>query len=251
MVSSDFQDYTLVVPTITTGNIPQLTVDLMLYTYNFVRMAKLDSTYLYPFSGPIDSGNDEKYSDLDSLRAFNGISTSIEAYRCDELKIVLIQQRSPIIATYTRPFVETVVVPFAKQFKRTVVLSSSDFSIHTDYAATNIHSGVGNCKFEWFEGDELLPISKLSLVETREKYSYDSIYANLLIELLLGSSTELNLLLAFVYEGDNFNDAEESAHFLIHQLGLPQKDCLIRPNSWKGVYGDKSVPVSMEEGLFG
>lgn len=248
MSSIDLKDYTLIVPTITTGNIPQLTIDLMLYTYDFVPMAKLDSTYLYPFSGPLDSGNNISTKDDKNN---NGVCTPIEAYRCDELKVVLIQQRSPIIASYTKPFVEKVLVPFGIQFKRAVILSSSDFSIQADYAATNVHNGVGNCKFEWFESNELLPIAQLSLDETREKYSYDSIYANLLIELMLGSQTELNLLLAFVYEGDNFNDAEESARFLVHQLGLPKKDSFIKPKSWKGVYGDKKVPVAIEEGLFG
>ena len=65
------------------------------------------------------------------------------------------------------------------------------------------------------------------------------------------SSIDLNVLVAYVYEGDNFQDGEILANKVNSILDLEQITSWIKPLSWLGAYGDKPVPNAMEEGLFG
>lgn len=57
--------------------------------------------------------------------------------------------------------------------------------------------------------------------------------------------------MSYVYEGDNFNDAELFANKLAQILNLGTNITWVRPVSWLGVYGDKPVANATEDGLYG
>ena len=66
------------------------------------------------------------------------------------------------------------------------------------------------------------------------------------------SPINVKVLVSYVYEGDNFYDAEKSASKLQEVLQKQHPvDHWVKPVSWLGAYGDKSVPNAMEEGIFG
>jgi proteasome chaperone 2 len=44
----------LIIPSVSCGNIPQLTVDLLIHSLDFSLVSRLDDSYLHPFASPVD-----------------------------------------------------------------------------------------------------------------------------------------------------------------------------------------------------
>ncbi|GMG56463.1 unnamed protein product [Ambrosiozyma monospora] len=133
-VLSQLTNSTLVLPIVSIGNIPQLSVDLLIANFPDVKLVgRLDDTYLYPFASPIDtivgplSPNSLKHQELDN-DAHPGISTALEIYYCEKLNVTLLQQRSPLIPGLLLKFLKDLIKPFIQsmEFKKVVVLQSQD-----------------------------------------------------------------------------------------------------------------------------
>lgn len=173
----DLSKSKLIIPTISIGNIPQLTIDLLIHTYNFNKIGILNDTFLYPFASPID------YSPQHS-EPKEGISHAIEIYHNNELNLVVVQQRSPIIPSYTSLFVQNVINPFIKHsgIQKVVLLNSQDLGLvkglphqggsHGFNNETELENGhvevfsladLMNCKFEE------LKLSSASITETESE----------------------------------------------------------------------------------
>lgn len=242
---------TLIIPSISIGNIPQLSIDLLIHTLNFIKIGTLDDVYLYPFASPIDYSKSSK----------KGISHSIEIFYNEELNLTLIQQRSPILPSYITSYVSEIIIPFIKffTFKKIVILDSLDAGLFEHVNAGDI---------EIYNSESLLSKSLESLKLNNEKLLDEQIdqHSNyvkyLLQELNLPrnessknnelNDIDVNVLVSFVYEGDNFYDGEKLAFKLSDFLNINKKiDHWVRPVSWFGAYGDKPIPNAMEEGLFG
>ncbi|KAG5419205.1 hypothetical protein I9W82_002972 [Candida metapsilosis] len=247
----DISKSTLIIPSISIGNIPQLTIDLLIHTFSLTKIGYLDDLYLYPFASPIDYVKSAPES---------GISQAIEVYYSPKLNITVVQQRSPIIPTYTSTFVQQVLVPFitAAQFKNVFILNSSDAGL-----VESVNSG----DVKLYDTEDLIAsnLENLSLLSSESgdvkdgESDKNSIFVTELVKSIVshngdnGSSPiNVKVLVSYVYEGDNFYDAEKSASKL-HEILQKQHpvDHWVKPVSWLGAYGDKSVPNAMEEGIFG
>ncbi|CCG25961.1 20S proteasome assembly protein [Candida orthopsilosis Co 90-125] len=253
----DISGSALIVPSISIGNIPQLTIDLIIHTYSLTKIGYLDDLYLYPFASPIDYVNSP--SEL-------GINHAIEVYHSSELNITVVQQRSPIIPTYTPTFIQQVLVPFitTNHFESVLILNSSDAGL-----VESVNSG----DIKLYDTEDLISSNlenlslSTSLFESNDpkdrESERNSRFVTELVKAIISyngenSSKSINIkvLVSYVYEGDNFYDAEKSATKLRETLQLQNQgdgpvDKWIKPVSWLGVYGDKSVPNAMEEGIFG
>lgn len=253
----DFSGSTLIIPSVSIGNIPQLTIDLLIHTYSLTKIGYLDDLYLYPFASPIDY--------VTSTPEY-GISHSIEVYYSPKLNITVVQQRSPIIPTYTLAFVDQVLIPFinAYRFENVLILNSSDAGL-----VESVNSG----DIKIYDTEDLIStnLENLSLTtsvpesnDPKDKEGEkNSKFATLLAKAIISHNGEsgtksinIKVIVSYVYEGDNFYDAEKSATKLKEVLNLQEKDGgagnnWTKPVSWLGAYGDKSVPNAMEEGIFG
>lgn len=247
IVLSDLADSTLIIPSISIGNIPQLANDLLIHSLNFIKIGSLNDTYLYPFASPIDT--------LADIGQKKGISTAVEVYHNKELKLTIIQQRSPIISGCTKTYVNEVILPFIKETKmlKFLILDSSDAGL-----VENLSPGT----IDFYTNEDLLNKSletlKIGLGEAiqlrNDDYSHSSYIRSLIMYLHSGDLSadfEVNVLVSYVYEGDNFFDGEHLANKTIEVLNLSPIENWIRPRSWSGVFGDRQVPNAMEEGLFG
>lgn len=252
----DISGSALIVPSISIGNIPQLTVDLIIHTYSLIKIGYLDDLYLYPFASPIDYVHSP--SEL-------GINHAIEVYHSSELNITVVQQRSPIIPTYTSTFIQQVLVPFitTNHFESVLILNSSDAGL-----VESVNSG----DVKLYDTEDLISSNlenlslSTSLLESNDlkgRESENSQFVTELVKAIISYNVEnssksinIKVIVSYVYEGDNFYDAEKSATKLREILQLQNQgdgpiDKWIKPISWLGVYGDKSVPNAMEQGIFG
>ncbi|GAW04316.1 proteasome assembly chaperone 2 [Lentinula edodes] len=84
---------TLIIPVVSTANVAQLSVDLLISSLGLVRIAALDSKYFIPLVGSRENGE-------------LGITTPFELYGKGELGIVVLQQRSPILKVMKQEFID-------------------------------------------------------------------------------------------------------------------------------------------------
>ncbi|KAK6454406.1 PAC2 family-domain-containing protein [Scheffersomyces xylosifermentans] len=251
---------TLVIPAISIGNIPQFAIDLLIHTLDFSIIGSLDDTYLYPFASPQDHSIEKP--------VFGGISNAIEVYYSPKLHITVIQQRSPIIPSFINTYVNDIITPFIanSSFAKVLVLDSSDAGLveHVAQGTIEVYTSEDLLN-KSLESLKLSKAEEISLQET--PYKHSSYVRSLLTAFNLGgaqsaqinpgassspaSKADVNVLVTYVYEGDNFADSEILANKLISVLELDPVQEWVRPISWFGAYGDKPVPSAMEEGLFG
>lgn len=232
----------LIIPAVSIANVPQLATDLLIHNFGFKRIAHLQDQYLYPFASPID------YPLIQSFEA--GISTALEVYYSKDANLTLIQQRSPIIPTFAKKFVKDIMAPFINDntFEEILLLDSGDSGLKENIPPSYI---------ETYTNEDLLSKSMDSLklsdnIVSLNDLSYNhSTYFKYLIDTVSGKFS-LNVLVIYVYEGQNFYEANVLAEKVVNKVGLePPSTSWIKPISWEGVYGDKPVPIAMEEGIYG
>lgn len=238
---------TLIVPLVSIGNIPQLCVDLLIHSLKLENVETLDDLYLHPFASPVDCAS--------QLEQPKGISTALEVYHSNKLQLCVIQQRSPVIPGFDKKFASDVILPFIRKhnFKKIVILDSNDAGMKEAVTGT----------IDVLSIDELLnrSFNTLKLSESKEPMN-DAYQTPVLIDEITNliksqtSSTssmapEVVLLVSYVYEGDNTYDAENLARRTCEYLHTTCPEKLTMPLSWTGVYGDRPVPISMEEGIYG
>ncbi|KAF3986840.1 hypothetical protein FT663_04699 [Candidozyma haemuli var. vulneris] len=238
---SALEDSVLIIPSIAVGNIPQLTADLLLHTFDFQKVATLGDEYLLPFVSPVDHSVNKKQP--------SGLSFGIEVYYSIEHHITLIQQRSPIISGFNDKHVNEVIVPFieASNPQHVIVMDSSNSALveGVPQGEVRVHTNE-DLLSESFSSLSIDKDSARPLAEAEVHFS-DHTKA---LEKSIKALANLVVLETFVYEGDNFFDAKALASKVIQMLNLPAT-VFETPASWLGVYGDKPVPSAMEEGLYG
>ncbi|EGV64894.1 hypothetical protein PSN45_005247 [Yamadazyma tenuis] len=235
---------TLVVPSVSIGNVPQLATDLLIHNLAFERIAHLKDTYLYPFASPVDYATG---TSIDGATTGAGISTALEVFYSAKFNLTLLQQRSPIITTFTDKFIKEIITPFVNdnEFAGVLMLDSGD---------SGLRESIVQGTVETYTNEDLLSKSIESLkLNDSIKSLRDVEYVNSkYIKNLSGSlgTDWLNVLVIYVYEGENFMEANILAQKVVDKLEIKVEEW-VKPVSWKGVYGDKPVPVAMEEGIYG
>ncbi|ODV58646.1 Add66p ASCRUDRAFT_9995 [Ascoidea rubescens DSM 1968] len=247
----------LVLPAVSFANVPQLAVDLLLHNLNFKLVARLSNDYLYPFVSPIDT------SLLVDSSNYNNelVSTSLEVFYSADYNLTTIQQRAPVLPGFTSLFISDVLINslFKKfSFSEIIVLTSNDMGINFN----------NNNIFTFHENLNSIDSNSLKFIKTLK----DQLF------LIKDQNINLKIIEMFVYEGDNFDDAQilfktlikkylfkdinyqsilSNNNKILEKVPKNQRQQhltatgLIKPISWSGAYGDKPVPNSIEEGIFG
>ncbi|VEU22121.1 DEKNAAC103149 [Brettanomyces naardenensis] len=280
--TSSLKGSTLILPIVSIGNIPQLTVDLLTYNLPDVRLVgRLDSTFLYPLASPSD------YVEGDSDHSVNPVTTTtaLEVYYCERYNLTLLQQRSPILPGCTRRFFTELIKPFIElfEFKRLVILQSNDQGLKEDRYSNNrlqiwTNDLAKNLELSLSledktqlatvnECSEISPVGEFLLKKLDEAEVSKTTTSDLFLPLESGIATGLrelrieqrrlyyepaeNIVLSiFAYEGDNSADAETLYRTVIKLLNVEEKGKVVTPKSWSGVYGQRVAPVGMEFGMY-
>ncbi|CAH6720374.1 proteasome assembly chaperone 2 [[Candida] jaroonii] len=231
---NQIKNSTLIIPCVSIGNVPQLTVDLLVHNLEFKKLCSLNDEFLYPFLSPIDQlPNDSPSSDL---------STSLELYYSEKHNLSLIQQRSPIIPGFVQLFYKKIQQLIVENdISRVFILDSGDLGL-----IDNVGDNIKVFSNDLTKSIESLSISSQDAIKPLDKKTYD----NSKIVKYFDLNVEVVVLSIYVYEGENFNEAITLGNKLLTYLSIEETKWNT-PVSWQGVYGDKPVPISMEEGIFG
>lgn len=117
----DLSGYSLIIPSVSIGNIPQLTVDLLITSYNLKKIAIIWHSAIVPSVGgdPYESNASE-------------LCTACELYANEEFKIAAIQLRSTIVHKLSVNFftdLKTSLTQF--KLKQVILLCSAfDHELH-------------------------------------------------------------------------------------------------------------------------
>jgi len=240
-VSFQLDGKVVIIPIVSTANVGQLAVDLIISTFSLERIAILDPKYCVPVVGAREDGQ-------------KGITTPLELYGHPDIEFIVIQQRSPVIKSLKVDFVEA-LLDFIKtsRFSGALFLSGVDLSNRTDaqmmtptYQIYPEHNPI-------FAGTPLQRLSSLAIPTYTSpiRHELEQSKDNLPIPFIPGSGLTRRILssipqgwnipiaclLQFVLEGDNRADAGLFASVIakVMDKDVPQWR---QPDSWRaGLFG--------------
>ncbi|KAF5393514.1 hypothetical protein D9757_000789 [Collybiopsis confluens] len=232
----------LIIPIISSANVAQLSIDLLINSLGLVRFAILDSQYFIPLTGSREDGQP-------------GITTPFELFGKDGLDFVIIQQRSPTLKVEPKKqeFIDD-LFKFVEQsgFNSVLILSGVDSSNRSDeqmltptfqlqpnelpLSSTQLHRLV------------TFPIPKYTS-PVPQKPSEDGeprvpfipgggIARRVLSSMPARWDIPIAALLRFALDGDNRADAYSLASIVAQVAGINIQTVAWRqPESWVGLFG--------------
>ncbi|CAF0773958.1 unnamed protein product [Brachionus calyciflorus] len=249
--NSDWSDYTFVFACVSVGNIGQLSADLLISSLsNTQKCGYFVSNLVQPIAGHdafVQNSTD--------------ISLSCELYENSNLKLVIMQQRSPLLKGKRKEFVR-LLTDFVKveNFKESICLTSSHAYERLDSQLTGIQ-----CRYLTSENSNKTTLEdKLNwkLLEKRIDHngnlSLDKendldffIPGGGIAQKFYKASKEKDLnstvLLVFAHEGNNIPEAFQLVNYLNEWKNYFAKQSQLRiPISWKYLFGpsiDPSVSI--------
>ncbi|XP_066530770.1 proteasome assembly chaperone 2 [Hoplias malabaricus] len=246
-----FKGYTLILPAVAVGNVGQLSADLIISTLKMVRVGHLHTECLVPIAG------NNPYSC--AAGETDQISTSAEVYSHSDLKLAVLQIRTPVLQTKVRAF-RKLLVSWIKSsgFSRTVLLSSShayhrdDQQLHGTtlrYLLTPALQEVEETLRElgWTELERVSAFPGISDSEKRLWIPGGGVTKGLYSDCCT-ESVPLAVLLLFCSEGDNVPDAFTLIDRLndwLHLLDKPSQGSSVWrvPSSWRLLFGSGIPPL--------
>ncbi|CAL1284389.1 unnamed protein product [Larinioides sclopetarius] len=224
-IETCLENYTLILPSISVGNVGQLAIDLLLNNLNVKNVAHIHHPSFLPLVGP--DPFDPNCTKL---------TTSCQLYICEEKKIALIQHRSPLILRKV-PEYRTFLISFIKEhkFKRTVLLCSSFSQFFTieDLQGVSAHYLSSSA----FSDDGIfsqLSWKKFALPAKVDPSETSAIpgggIAKSLLEDCEKESIPLVVLILVCSEGNNYPEAFQMVERLNNWLSLKQNG---DPEKWK------------------
>ncbi|XP_019723444.1 proteasome assembly chaperone 2 isoform X2 [Hippocampus comes] len=245
-----FKDLTLVMPAVAVGNVGQLAVDLLISTLSLPRVGYLHTDCVIPMAGnnPYATGQDDA----------GELHTASEVYAAPELKLAVLQIRSPVVKSKSRRFRQLLLSWIkASGFSRTLVLSSSHAYQRDDqqlrgYLVTPSllrSSGDAFKELGWRELERLpLCLGRLDAGADETKLAIPG--GGITKGLYTDSCREdvpLAVLLLFCSEGDNVPDALSLVSHLddwLHLLDDASREVKWKiPTSWNLLFGSGIPPA--------
>lgn len=217
----DISRYTLIIPSVSVGNVPQFTVDLLIKNYNFEKVGMIWHAAIIPLVGadPYNENSDE-------------ICTACELFVNENLKIAALQIRTSFQYKMLSVFLEDLKADIIKHKINRIVLVSSAF----DYELHKIDRG------KYFYIDNTGSGLKLEQIgfKLHDKHIVPGGgYCTQVYE-AFKEIAHCTVLIKYVSEGNNTNDAV-SMMMILSQYISNLKELNINdikvPHSWGSVFG--------------
>ncbi|KAL1517231.1 hypothetical protein ABEB36_001023 [Hypothenemus hampei] len=213
--------FTLIIPAISVGNVPQLTVDLLITTLKLENVASLWHPGVQP-----SVGADPFYSNEKTF------CTACELYVNEARKLAVLQFRSTIEVKLALKFIEDLIDGITElKFENIYVLATGfDYELHN----------INNKKVYYYaiNYEEKVEIEDAKPLEKTPQGKFKISGSGLAVKLYEAIEDRLKatLLVKYVSEGDNLYDAKCFFGKLLEFLNLKSEQ-LIFPTSWQYVYG--------------
>lgn len=226
-VPVDLSNYTLVIPSISVGNVPQLTIDLIISTHNLTKAATLWHPAVIPSVGS-DPYNEDT----------SDICTESEMYINSNLKIAVIQLRSGIELKYAAKFINYLKTAISSFHLKDVVILGSTFA----YELHNINSG----HFRYISNqpvEDVMEQLNILPMEQDDNGIYALHGAGITSRMFEAFNTvvKCTALIKYVSEGDNRPDAYSLLEILYKYIENLRNENITNiklPTSWKYVFGN-------------
>lgn len=220
----DLSDYTLIIPSVSVGNVPQLTVDLLITTLKLKNVAAL----WHP--GLVASvGADPFYSESKIL------CTACELYANIEKKVAALQIRSTIETRLIQKFFSELIASLLTlNIGKVVILATGfDYELHNIAEKDTFHYITNTSESE--------VATKMSSVKPLLRSASGKLIINgagfgpNLYE-AVSEKLKCILIVKYVSEGENIFDAQVFLNKLFQYINV-SNDKFVFPSSWKFVYG--------------
>ncbi|XP_012691549.2 proteasome assembly chaperone 2 [Clupea harengus] len=247
-----FKSYTLLMPAVSVGNVGQLAVDLIISTLQLPKVGHFHTDSLIPMVG------NNPYAT--SAENANDLSTNAEVYCSKDLKLAVLQIRTPIIQTRIRQFRKNIVSWIKSSgFSKTVILSSSHAYQRDDQQlqgtplrylltpALQKEAGQRIQELEWREMEKVSTFPGISDSEQKLYIPGGGVTKGLYTD-CCDEDIRMAVVLIFCSEGDNIPDAFALGNYLndwLHLLGKPAQGSpqWNMPPSWKLLFGNGIPPA--------
>ncbi|XP_049280827.1 proteasome assembly chaperone 2 [Anopheles funestus] len=225
----DFTGYSFIVPSVSVGNVPQLTVDAVIETLQLEPIGLLWSPALIPIVG----------APAFEHTANDTVTTTAELYISKAEKLLVLQIRAPLVGPLRQSFLDE-LSDFVRDRKFShVVLLASCFSHEKCDIRTGPFRYVANEQYE-----QTAHAGRLQ-DERWTKHAGGVIhgggYASKLLETLTIRSVPAVIFFMYVSEGDNTTEGLMLARMLNAIMGdrllSAGKTDFRWPNSWKHLFG--------------
>ncbi|KAF9194606.1 Proteasome assembly chaperone 2 [Haplosporangium sp. Z 27] len=123
---SRFKGTTLIFPSVSIGNVPQLTTDLLITTLDLNRVGSIEDENVIPVLGPADQPHNSVSSSKASSPS-SGLSLAVEVFQSNDGKWTIVQQRSPTVRHRSHHYGDN-LLKFIQdsEFGQVVLLASAD-----------------------------------------------------------------------------------------------------------------------------
>ncbi|ORX51955.1 hypothetical protein DM01DRAFT_1363362 [Hesseltinella vesiculosa] len=225
---SCFKGSHLFLPSVSIGNVPQLTCDLLIHTLKLNRVGFIESDALIPVIGQREN------SDI-------GVHVPIEVYQSADQRVTVVQQRSPTLRGRKKELVATLIQFItSNDFSRVTLVTSLDASMRLDSQITryiavvkDIQQQIGVPVLETSDQEETAAASVPMM-------SGGGLARSLYQQLSENAKMEVVVFSMFVLEGDNVQDSVEMANVLNSYYSLLPQDTSASwtpPKSWEFLFG--------------
>ncbi|KAK1805089.1 hypothetical protein P4O66_019159 [Electrophorus voltai] len=247
-----FKGFTLIMPAVSVGNVGQLAADLLISTLSMPRAGHFHTDCLIPMAGsnPYVAAAEEAGQP----------STNAEVYSRSDLKLAVLQIRTPVLQTKIKSF-RKLLVSWIKSsaFSRTVLLSSSQAYQRDDQQlqgtalryllSPSLEEQVGEAlrQLGWTQLERVSAFPGISDSEQRLYIPGGGITKGLYMDCCT-EHLPMAVVLLFCSEGDNVPDAFALCNHLNDWLILVEKPAQGPapwriPPSWRLLFGSGIPPL--------
>lgn len=223
--SVNFEGNTLVLPSLSIGNVGQLAIDLIVSTLSLPRVGYLDNPHVLPIVGN------------DSLDGKNGhLALNLEVFKAPSSNVTFLQQRAPVIKGRNALYAESLINWIKESsFKEVILLFSTDASHRVDLQLTG--SQLRYLQTDSFQSDIIQKLGWLQLENiSKETPIKKGTVTYFILDKCKSLGVPLLILIAFVSEGNNIPEGKQMATWL-NQFNtiIPEGEGSISwkmPSSW-------------------
>lgn len=221
---TDLTDYTLIIPSVSVGNVPQLTIDLLITSLNCEKAATIWHPAIVSSVGPDPFKEDS-----------STICTACELYINETYKVALIQLRSTIAHKLALEFFKVLKQSIVQYKVKEIIILTSSFDYELHVINENKFYYISNKAIE--EVMSTNNIKKQAADDSGKYLVHGSGFAVTVYEKFIDTFS-CTVLIKYVSEGDNRPDAIIMMEVLCKLLRLPLFNLKIKyPPSWSCVFG--------------